>query len=73
MGNKPQIALDPDVFERLKKYCGIKGKKLSHVGSEVINAFLETKHEEIESEGEMIIEEGKARPKTIVEILKGAQ
>jgi len=71
MKQKPQLAIDPDVFALLKKYCGIKRKKLSHVGSQVIRAFLETEHEVIESEGQMVIEGEAKKPKTIVEILKG--
>ena len=68
---KPQISIDTDVHTLLKKYCASKGKLLSHVASKVLGDFLETKHEEIESEGKMKIEGEKKRPKTIVSILKG--
>lgn len=77
---KPQIALDHNVYDLLKRYCGITGEKLSHVGSKVLRAFLETEHAKIESERQMIIE-GEERdhmivageekkPRTIVEVLK---
>ena len=69
--SKPQVMLDPNVHTALKQYCALKGKKLSHIASKVLGEFLETEHEQIESEGEMVIEGEKGKPKTIVEILKG--
>ena len=71
--DKPQISVEPDVHSKLKQYCALKGKKLSHVATEVLGDFLEKEHKEIESEGEMIIEGEEGKPKTIAEILKGAK
>ena len=68
---KPQIQIERDVHTSLKKYCALKGKNLSHVASKVLGDFLETKHEEIESEGSMGIEGEAKKPETIVSILKG--
>jgi len=67
---KPQISVEPEVHKGLKQYCALKGKKISHVVNQVLGDFLKTKHEEIPSEGEMVVEE-KKRPQTIVGILKG--
>jgi len=67
---KPQISIDVDVHQSLKRYCAIKGKKLSQIGSKVLRAFLETEHGLIESEGEMTIEGTEGKPKTIVKVLR---
>lgn len=67
---KPQISIDADVHQKLKRYCAIKGKKLSQIGSSVLRAFLETEHDLIESEGEMTIEGEQDKPETIVKILR---
>lgn len=70
---KPQIQIDEDVHTRLKQYCASTGKMLTHVASKVLGEFLETEHEEIPSEGSMIVEGEKEKPTTIVSILKGEQ
>ena len=70
---KPQISLDHDVYASLKRYCAIKGKMLCKVASNILRAFLETEHEEIESEGNMIIEGQREKPKTIVAVLNEDQ
>lgn len=70
---KPQIALDYDVHDHLRRYCATKGKRISHVASQVLRAFLETEHKEIESEGNMLIEGDREKPKTIVAVLEEDQ
>ena len=70
---KPQVSLDYDVHSLLKRYCAIKGKRLGNVASKILRAFLETKHEEIESEGNMIINGEREKPKTIITILEEDQ
>lgn len=69
---KPQISIDDDVHYDLKQYCAFKRKKISHIASKVLRDFLHTKHEEIASEGDMVIEEQGERPeiKTIVGVLE---
>jgi len=46
---------------------------LYQVASNILRAFLETEHEEIESEGNMMIEGQKEKPKTIVAVLNEDQ
>jgi len=46
---------------------------LCKVASNILRAFLETEHEEIESEGNMIIEGQREKPKTIVAVLNEDQ
>ena len=67
------IPLSNETHTLLKKYCASKGKFLSHAGDQIIRSFLETQHNLIESEGEMIIEGEREKPKTIVEVLKEEQ
>lgn len=70
---KPQISLEHDVYASLKRYCGTKGKKLSHVATQVLRSFLDTEHKLIESEGNMIIQGEREKPKTIVAVLEEDQ
>lgn len=67
------IPISDETHTLLKEYCASKRKFLSHVGDQIIRSFLETRHHLIESEGEMIIEGEREKPKTIVEVLKGEQ
>ena len=66
---KPQISIDDDVHYDLKQYCAFKRKKISHIASKVLRDFLHTKHEEIASEGDMVIEEQGERPQAIIGVL----
>ena len=64
------IPLSDETHTLLKEYATKQGRFLSHIGEKIIRNYLETKHEEIESTGEMTVEEDANKPKTIVEILK---
>ncbi len=66
---KPQICLDYDAYDLLKLYCVRERRNLCHVASQILRAFLETEHKQIESEGNMIIEGEGEKPETIVAVL----
>lgn len=67
---KPQIPIDRNVHTALKQYCALKGKKLSHVASKVLRAFLNTEHRLVEYVGEMIINREGEKPKTIAVVME---
>lgn len=67
------IPLSDETHALLKKYATKQGKFLSHIGENIIRNYLETRHDEIESKGEMTIEEDAKKPKTIVKILKESE
>jgi len=62
------LAISPETHRLLKRYCAIKGEKISHIGDQIIKAFLETQHQLLESEEQMIVEEKEAKPE--IKILK---
>jgi len=67
------IPLSDGTHALLKEYATKQGRFLSHVGEKILKDYLETKHNEIESKGEMTIEEDAKKPKTIIQILKGEE
>lgn len=67
------IPLSDETHALLKRYATKQGRFLSHIGENIIRNFLETRHDEVESEGEMTIEQDAKKPKTIVQILKGEE
>jgi len=70
---RPHIVIEPETMELLKRFALKTGKKISHVGNEILKKELDQhKHELMETEGSMEVEPTK-RPKTLIEILKNAK